>query len=119
MKRALVVDDSHSMRRIIARTVQLYDELEIDEAADGDEAIELYEPGKYDIILTDRNMGEKTGVDLIRTVREQEPDLPIIMVSADAHKSCVIEAIEAGVSDYLTKPFTSDMLKEKLEKWLG
>lgn len=119
MKRALVVDDSHSMRRIIARTVQLCGELEIDEAADGDEAIQLYEPGKYDIILTDRNMGEKTGVDLIRTVRDQEPEVPIIMVSADSHKTCVVEAIEAGVTDYLAKPFTSDMLQEKLEKWLG
>ncbi|MGD9126123.1 MAG: response regulator [Planctomycetia bacterium] len=119
MKRILVVDDSSSMRRIIARAAQLFGDLEVDEAQNSAQAIKMYEPGKYCLILTDRNMGGKTGVSLIKEIRQEEPDVPIIMITADSHRSQVVEAIEAGVSDYLSKPFTADMLQEKLEKWLG
>ena len=114
--RVLVADDSSTMRKIILRSLSAVGVPSAVEAADGEEAINLFEPGKFDLVLTDWNMPRKNGLEVIQEVRKQDPDVTIIMVTTEAEKSRVLEAIQAGVSDYLVKPFTADTLREKLEK---
>ena len=67
-------------------------------------------------MLTDWNMPNKSGLEVIQEIRQQDANVPIIMVTTEAEKSRVVQAIQAGVSDYLVKPFTADTLREKLEK---
>ena len=86
------------------------------EANDGNEAVQLFKPGEFDLVLTDWNIPGKTGLEVTQEIRRQDTDVPIIMVTTEAEKSRVLEAIQAGVSDYLVKPFTADTLREKLEK---
>ena len=114
--RVLVADDSSTMRKIILRSLNAVGVESAVEAADGEEAMGLFEPGKFDLVLTDWNMPRKNGLEVIQEVRKQDGDVTIIMVTTEAEKSRVLEAIQAGVSDYLVKPFTADMLREKLEK---
>ena len=114
--RVLVADDSSTMRKIILRSLSAVGVPSAVEAADGEEAINLFEPGKFDLVLTDWNMPRKTGLDVIKEIRQKDTDVTIIMVTTEAEKSRVLEAIQAGVSDYLVKPFTADTLREKLEK---
>ncbi len=114
--RVLVADDSSTMRKIILRSLNAVGVESAVEAADGEEAMGLFEPGKFDLVLTDWNMPRKNGLEVIQEVRQQDGDVTIIMVTTEAEKSRVLEAIQAGVSDYLVKPFTADMLREKLEK---
>ena len=83
----------------------------------GRQALELLaDQGRFDLVLTDWNMPGKNGLEVIAEIRQQDAEVPIIMVTTEAEKSRVLEAIQAGVSDYLVKPFTADMLREKLEK---
>jgi two-component system chemotaxis response regulator CheY len=114
--RVLVADDSSTMRKIILRSLQAVGVPSAVEAADGDEAIALFNPGDFDLVLTDWNMPGKNGLEVIQAIRQKDPKVPIIMVTTEAEKSRVLEAIQAGVSDYLVKPFTAEMLREKLEK---
>ena len=116
MTRVLVADDSSTMRKIIIRSLQAVGVKDVAEAADGSEAIALFEPGKFDLVLTDWNMPGMTGLDLLKAIRAQDTQIPVIMVTTEAEKSRVLEAIQAGVTDYLVKPFTADTLREKLEK---
>ena len=72
--------------------------------------------GKFDLVLTDWNMPNKSGLEVIKEIRADNKQVPIIMVTTEAEKSRVIEAVEAGVTDYLVKPFSADTLRQKLEK---
>ncbi|HBT76063.1 MAG TPA: two-component system response regulator [Planctomycetaceae bacterium] len=114
--RVLVADDSSTMRKIILRSLQAVGVTDTAEACDGAEAVSLFAPGKYDMVLTDWNMPGMTGLEVLKAIREQDKNIPIIMVTTEAEKSRVLEAIQAGVTDYLVKPFTPDTLREKLEK---
>ena len=114
--RCLVADDSSTMRKIILRSLNAVGVTEIVEAADGDEAVEMFEKGQFDLILTDWNMPGKNGLEVVQAIRAKNKDIPIIMVTTEGEKTRVLEAIQAGVSDYLVKPFTADTLREKLEK---
>ncbi|MDR0869590.1 MAG: response regulator [Planctomycetaceae bacterium] len=116
MTRVLVADDSSTMRKIILRSLNAVGIKDITEAGDGNEAVNLFAPGKFDLVLTDWNMPGKTGLEVLKAIREQDKAIPVIMVTTEAEKSRVLEAIQAGVSDYLVKPFTADALREKLEK---
>ena len=89
---------------------------ETTEAADGSEAVSLFKPGDFDMVLTDWNMPGKTGLEVIQEIRTQDADVPIIMITTEAEKGRVMQAIQAGVTDYLVKPFTADTLREKLNK---
>mgnify|MGYP000089839170 FL=1 len=115
-KRVLVADDSSTMRKIILRSLAAVGVSSAVEAADGVEAIEAFKNGEFDLVLTDWNMPNKNGLDVIIGIRELNKEVPIIMVTTEAEKSQVLKAIQAGVSDYLVKPFTADTLREKLEK---
>ena len=114
--RVLVADDSSTMRKIILRSLQAVGVSEVTEAGDGDETLNLFKPGDFDLVLTDWNMPGKNGLEVTQEIRKQDAKIPIIMVTTEAEKSRVLEAIEAGVSDYLVKPFTAETLREKLEK---
>jgi two-component system chemotaxis response regulator CheY len=116
-KKVLVADDSSTMRKIILRSLQAVGVPEAAEAGDGEEAVNMFKAGTYDLVLTDWNMPKKNGLDVIREIRAVNTTVPIIMVTTEAEKTRVLEAIQAGVSDYLVKPFTADMLREKLAKF--
>jgi two-component system chemotaxis response regulator CheY len=104
------------MRKIILRSLQAVGVKDVAEAADGSEAIAIFAPGKFDMVLTDWNMPGMTGLEVLKAIRAQDTKIPVIMVTTEAEKSRVLEAIQAGVTDYLVKPFTQDVLREKLEK---
>jgi len=116
MTKVLVADDSSTMRKIILRSLQAVGVKDVAEAADGQEAIALFAPGKFDLVLTDWNMPGMNGLELLKAIRAQDTTIPVIMVTTEAEKSRILEAIQAGVTDYLVKPFQPDALREKLEK---
>ncbi len=112
----LVADDSKTMRTIIRRSLETLGVSAITEAADGAEAVALFQQQPFQLVLTDWNMPNKTGLEVIQEIRSQNAQVPIIMITTEAERRQVLRAIEAGVSDYLVKPFTADTLREKLEK---
>jgi len=104
------------MRKIILRSLNAVGVTDTAEAADGTEAVDMFKPGEFDMVLTDWNMPGKTGLEVIQEIRAVDAKIPIIMITTEAEKGRVMQAIQAGVSDYLVKPFTADTLREKLEK---
>ncbi len=114
--KVLIADDSGTMRTIVARSVESNGIKDIVQACDGQEAIDLFNSESIDFVITDWNMPNKTGIELIREIREQNTEVPIIMITTEAERDKVLEAIQAGVTDYLAKPFTPDQLVEKLDK---
>ena len=112
----LVADDSGTMRKIIIRSLNAAGITSVTEAGDGSQAVALFKPGAFHLVLTDWNMPGKTGIDVIKEIRAQDAAVPIIMITTEAEKSRVLQAIQAGVTDYLVKPFTADMLREKLNR---
>ncbi|MCX8028101.1 MAG: chemotaxis response regulator CheY [Thermodesulfovibrionales bacterium] len=116
--KVLVVDDFPTMRRIVKNLLKQLGFENIDEAEDGMQALSKLKTGGYGLVVSDWNMPNMEGIDLIRKIR-QDPalkDTPFLMVTAEAEKEKVIEAIKAGVDNYIVKPFTAEVLKEKLEK---
>lgn len=114
--RVLVADDSSTMRKIILRSLQAVGVPAATEAADGNEALAIFKPGAFDLVLTDWNMPGKSGLEVIAGIRAQDAKVPIIMITTEAEKGRVLQAIQAGVSDYLVKPFTAETLRQKLER---
>jgi two-component system chemotaxis response regulator CheY len=116
--KVLVVDDFATMRRIIKNVLKQIGFTNIVEADDGTTALEALKEKKVDLIISDWNMPKMTGLDLLKTVRgnESTKDLPFVMVTAEAQKDNVLQAVQAGVSNYIVKPFTADTVKEKLAK---
>ncbi len=114
--RVLVADDSSTMRKIIIRSLLAVGCPGATEAADGNEAVAMFKPGEFDLVLTEWKMPGKSGLEVVQAIRAMDAKVPIIMVTTEAEKARVMQAIEAGVSDYLVKPFTADTLREKLEK---
>jgi len=118
----LVVDDSSTMRRIIKNTLNRLGYKELFEAEHGLEAWKVLEdnPG-IDVLITDWNMPEMNGLELVKKVRAEEryKEMPIIMVTTEGGKTEVITALKAGVNNYIVKPFTPQVLKEKLGAVLG
>ncbi len=118
----LVVDDSSTMRRIIKNTLQRLGYEDILEAEHGLQAWEIMDSVEgIKVLITDWNMPEMNGLDLVKKVRADNRfvDIPIIMVTTEGGKAEVITALKAGVNNYIVKPFTPQVLKEKLEVVLG
>jgi two-component system, chemotaxis family, chemotaxis protein CheY len=116
-QKVLVADDSGVMRKIITRSLNAFSITDITEAPDGAAAWECFQKDTFSLVLTDWNMPNMSGIDLLRAIRKSGSDVPVILVTTEAEKTRVIEAIEAGVSDYLVKPFEPETLRGKLEKY--
>lgn len=114
--RVLVADDSSTMRKIIIRALSGLGINDVTEAENGEAAISLFPSAPFDLVLTDWNMPGKTGLEVIQAIRATNKETPIIMITTEAEKRRVVEAIQAGVSDYLVKPFEADDLRQKVER---
>lgn len=118
----LVVDDSSTMRRIIKNTLARLGYKDVVEAEDGAVAWNYLDTNAdIDMLITDWNMPEMNGLELVKKTRGDDrfQDLPIIMVTTEGGKAEVITALKAGVNNYIVKPFTPQVLKEKLAAVLG
>ncbi|HEC67850.1 MAG TPA: response regulator [Candidatus Desulfofervidus auxilii] len=116
--RILVVDDFASMRKIIKGLLKQIGFQNIEEADDGSTALEKLKIREFDLIICDWNMPKVPGIEVLKAVRNDPrlKDLPFLMVTAEAKKDYIIEAVKAGVTQYIVKPFTAETLRKKLEK---
>lgn len=116
--KVLVVDDFSTMRRIIKNILRQLGFNNVVEADDGTTAWEMINKEKIDFIVSDWNMPQMTGIELLRKVRasEQYGELPFLMVTAEAQQENIIEAVQAKVSNYIVKPFTAETMKQKIDK---
>lgn len=116
----LVVDDFSTMRRIVRNLlVELgFSNPLIQEADDGENAIAMLRAQPFDLVVTDWNMPNMTGIDLLKAIRAEASlkGLPVLMVTAENNREQIIAAAQAGVNGYIVKPFTAVTLKEKLTK---
>jgi len=116
----LVVDDFATMRKVVRNLLKQVGYENIVEAEDGVTALKALKSQKVDLIISDWNMPNMTGLELLKAVRADE-DLkttPFLMVTAEALQDNVIAAVKAGVSNYIVKPFTAEVLNEKIRKIL-
>jgi two-component system, chemotaxis family, chemotaxis protein CheY len=113
----LLVDDSRTMRNIFKKVIAGIEGSETDEAGDGVEALAAIEKnGPFDLMLLDWNMPNMDGLTLLKTVRGKKIAMPVIMVTTEAEKPRIIEAIKTGANNYLVKPFTPDALRSKIDE---
>ena len=114
----LVVDDFPTMRRIMKDILRQLGINNVIEAEDGVMAWELLGKQKIDFIIADWNMPKMTGIELLRKVRQSKDyqNMPFLMVTAEAQQENIIEAVQAKVSNYVIKPFTADILEQKIAK---
>ena len=121
--RILVIDDVKPMRRIIAGLLAQLGFTNIDEAVDGSSALEKINTGEYKLIISDWNMEPMSGFELLEKIRASEKpsikNLPFIMVTSESKPENIMKAKQAGVNNYIIKPFTADMLKNKMMAVLG
>jgi two-component system chemotaxis response regulator CheY len=114
----LVVDDFSTMRRIVRNLLKELGFSNVDEAEDGVIALQKLRSGHYQFVITDWNMPNMTGIDLLKNIRADAElkSLPVLMITAEAKKENIIEAAQSGASGYIVKPFTAAVLEEKLNK---
>ena len=117
----LVVDDFATMRRILKNMFKQLGFNNIIEADDGTTALEALQKNEIGLIVSDWNMPKMTGLELLKTVRasEEHNHIPFLMVTAEAQKQNVLDAVQAGVSNYVVKPFTAEQISDKLNKIFG
>lgn len=117
----LIVDDYKTMLRIIRNLLKQLGFDNVDEASDGQGALEKLKSKSYGLVISDWNMEPMTGLQLLKECRADAnlKDMPFIMVTAESKTENVVAAKEAGVSNYIVKPFNAETLKGKLESVLG
>jgi two-component system, chemotaxis family, chemotaxis protein CheY len=117
---ALVVDDFSTMRRIVKNILRDLEFKNVLEAEDGTTAVQILSSQKVDLVVSDWNMPKMSGIELLKYVRSNDnlKELPFLMITAEAQKENIIEAVKAKVSNYIVKPFTAATLAEKLAKIL-
>jgi two-component system chemotaxis response regulator CheY len=117
----LIVDDYKTMLRIIRNLLKQIDFNNVDEATDGAEALSKLRSGNFGLVISDWNMQPMTGLQLLQEVRADArlKAMPFIMVTAESKAENVVAARQAGVSNYIVKPFNAETLKEKIEKVLA
>ncbi len=118
--KVLIVDDFATMRRILKNILKQLGFKNLVEADDGTAAWEILESQEINLIISDWNMPKMTGLELLKKVRASADysKIPFLMVTAEAQKQNVIEAVQAGVSNYVVKPFTAEAISDKLTKIL-
>lgn len=114
----LIVDDFSTMRRIIKNLLRDLGFTNTQEADDGNTALPMLRSGDFDFLVTDWNMPGMTGIELLKEIRADAKlaSIPVLMVTAEAKRDQIIEAAQAGVNGYVVKPFTAQVLKEKIDK---
>lgn len=119
--RILIVDDFSTMRRIVRSLLKQLGYDNVVEADDGSTALAKLKTDKIDFCVTDWNMPNMTGLDLLKEIRSDEnlKDLPVLMVTAEALQENIVQAVKAGVSNYVIKPFDAATMAEKIEKIFG
>ncbi len=116
----LIAEDFATMRRIIKNVLRQAGYKQIIEADDGATALRKLKSDDIGLVIADWNMPNMTGLDLLKAMRNDDTlkDIPFLMVTAEAKKDNIIEAIQSGANNYLVKPFTPDMLREKIDQIL-
>lgn len=119
--KTLIVDDYATMRRIIRNLLTQIGQTDIDEAGDGISALDKLRGSKFDLVICDWNMEPMTGLQLLKEIRADQKisSLPFIMVTANSSTENVIAAKNAGVNNYIVKPFNADTLKQKINSVMG
>lgn len=114
----LVVDDMVTMRKIVRNILKQLGFANTDEAENGEEGLQKLRGGSYNFVVSDWNMPVMTGIEMLRAMRADEKlkSIPVLMVTAEAQQSNLIEAVQAGVSNYIVKPFTAETMQEKIGK---
>ena len=114
----LVVDDMVTMRRIVKNILKQLGFANVEEAENGQEALQKLQADTYGFVVSDWNMPVMTGIDMLRAIRADEKlkTTPVLMVTAEAQQSNLVEAVKAGVNNYIVKPFTAETLQEKIAK---
>lgn len=113
--KALVVDDSAVMRKVLTGALERAEINEVTHAKDGQEAVDACKADDFDVVLMDWNMPNMLGIDAVRAIRQDGKDMPIIMVTTEAERNRVIEALQAGANNYIIKPFEPDTMVEKIK----
>ncbi len=114
----LVVDDMSTMRRIVKNILKQLGFNNLEEAENGQEALTKLKADTYGFVVSDWNMPVMMGIDMLRAIRADEKlkSIPVLMVTAEAQKENLIAAVQAGVSNYVVKPFTAETMQEKINK---
>lgn len=117
----LIVDDYKTMLRIINSLLRTIGFVNVDEATDGTMALDMFKKKKYGLVISDWNMEPMSGLELLKNVRglNDNKDVPFIMVTAESKTENVVAAKQAGVNNYIVKPFNAETLKTKLSAVLG
>jgi len=117
----LVVDDFATMRKIITNLLGKLGYQEVHQAENGEVALEMLKSDDFNFVIAEWNMPKMSGLDLLKAVRDNEKykELPFMMVTSEANKDNIIEAVEAGADDYIVKPFNAETLKEKFKTILN
>jgi two-component system chemotaxis response regulator CheY len=118
----LIVDDYNTMLRIIKNLLKQLGFSNVDEATDGEAALEKVRQKEYGLIISDWNMEPMTGLELLKQVRSSNDnfkDVPFIMITAESKTENVVAAKQAGVDNYIVKPFNAETLKSKISSVLG
>ena len=116
--KVLVVDDMVTMRRIVKNILKQLGFGNVDEAENGQEALQKLRADTFGFVVSDWNMPVMTGIDMLRAIRADDKlkAIPVLMVTAEAQQSNLVEAVQAGVSNYIVKPFTAETMQEKIAK---
>lgn len=117
--KTLVVDDSGTMRKILINILSTMGITEVSQAADGQEALDAAMREDFGLILMDWNMPNMLGIDALKMIRANGKQMPIIMVTTEAEKSRVLEALKSGASNYIIKPFKPDVIIGKIQETLA
>lgn len=114
----LVVDDHESMRKIEKQILNDLGYKNVDMADDGTTALPMLQNGSYDFVISDWNMPQMEGIDLLKAIRADDRigKTPVLLVTAESKKEKIIEAAQAGVNDYVVKPFNAEILSEKISR---
>ena len=116
----LIVDDFSTMRRIVRNLLKEIGYVNAEEAEDGQVALKMLQGGNFDFVVSDLNMPNMDGFELLRQIRADEKlkSLPVLLVTAEARKEDIVTAAQIGASGYIVKPFTKATLEEKFTKIL-
>lgn len=114
----MVVDDMSTMRRIVRNILKQLGFANVEEAENGKEALDKMKQAPYGFVVSDWNMPVMSGIELLKAIRADGSlkDIPVLMVTAEAQKENIVEAVQAGVSNYIVKPFTAEIMQEKMAK---